>query len=141
MRALVQEWRTDPAIISQAVSVIYTTPPKDTLSEIDALHAFVRDSIRYTRDVHQVETLCTPLMTLTRRVGDCDDKATLLAALAESVGYPTRFVMGDCEGAGYSHVWVQLLSDEGWVDADATEAQPLGWTPECLATWTEPVGT
>lgn len=131
MRGLVNLWRTDPGMISLAVSTIFLQPSKDSASELTAIFEYVRDHIRYTRDVLDVETLNTPPMTVARRVGDCDDKATLLATLAESVGYPSRFVMAAFhDSPGFSHVWVQLLDDSGWVDADATEEnESLGWCP------------
>ncbi len=139
MRALVNQWRTNSEIINTANATIFLTPAKDTHAEVTAIFEFVRDNIRYTRDVLNVETICTPLMTITRRVGDCDDKSTLLATLAEAVGYPTRFVIGSFDGTcNYSHVWVQILTDDGWIDADACEEnEPLGWAPEnisCLYT-------
>lgn len=142
MRALVREWRTSPAMISAAVQLVYLHPPKDSHAEIGALFEFVRDSVRYVRDVHEVETLATPLITWQRKAGDCDDKATLLATLAESIGYPTRFALAAFDGGDYSHVWVQIMADDGWIDADPTEHQPLGWSPAETATrtWLESIG-
>lgn len=130
MRAMVQDWRVSPDMISQAISVIFHTGEKDEIGEVDALFCFVRDAIRYTRDVHQVETLASPVMTLDRRVGDCDDKSTLFATLCEAVGYPTRFVMAGYHGArDFEHVYVQVYTNRGWIDADTTESEPLGFAP------------
>ena len=138
MRAMVRDYRTDPAIRQAATSAIFTTPEKDALAEMDALFRMVRDSIRYTNDIHDVETLSTPDKTLAQRVGDCDDKATLLATLLESVGYPTRFVVAGYSLPGlFEHVYLQARGDDGeWISMDPTENGDLGWEPPdaaCIA--------
>jgi transglutaminase-like putative cysteine protease len=64
-----------------------------------ALFEYVRDHIRYIKDPVGVESVSDPYYTLARMVGDCDDQAVLLAALYESVGFPTRFVIAGYNGA------------------------------------------
>lgn len=139
MRALVNERKSDPRIIEAATSIIWCAPERDELCEVEALHAYVRDSIRYVRDVHALETLTDPVVTMARKVGDCDDQATLLAALLEAVGYPTRFVIGAFAAPGaWDHVWLQTYAAGAWIDADPTEHQPLGWQPPApLSLWIE----
>jgi transglutaminase-like putative cysteine protease len=130
MRQLINEFKKQVAIIDTAVSIIFLTPEKDEMSEITALFEFVRDNIRYTRDVHGVETIANPLITLQRKVGDCDDKTTLFATLAEAVGYPTQLVMAGYFGSpDYEHVYCAVLTSQGWVYADTTEKSPLGFAP------------
>lgn len=129
MRRLADAASLDPLLINQAVSIIHGVPAKSELHEIEALFDFVLNHIRYTRDVHGVETLSDPRMTLIRQVGDCDDKATLLAALLQAVGYPTRFVMGDYGSGEYEHVYLQALAFGEWISLDATEHRPMGWEP------------
>lgn len=128
MRCMVRESKILPSIINQAVSIIHGMPAKDEFYEVSALHDFVLNHVRYVRDVNGIETLSTPVMTLQRLVGDCDDKATLLATLLEAVGYPTRFVMGDY-GAGFEHVYLQAFIDGEWMSLDPTEHRPIGWEP------------
>lgn len=130
MRALVNEYKVNPAMIACAIGLVYLVPEKDEFSEIDSIFQFVRDGIRYTRDVHGVESLCNPLMTIQRKVGDCDDKATLFATLAECVGYPTRFVMaGYFDSREFEHVYCQVFANDEWLNADTTEPQMLGYAP------------
>lgn len=89
-------------------------------------------------DVLNVETLATPLVTIERRAGDCDDKATLLATLFEAVGHPTRFVMGDYEGRGWDHVFLQVNLNGEWIDADPCMEGPLGTVqPGAVKFWIE----
>lgn len=130
MRHFVQAARVDPLIRNAATSIIFLQPEKDEMAEVVALFEYVRDRIRYTRDVYDVETLSTPLQTLHARIGDCDDQSALLASLCEAVGYPTRFIV-----AGYSdpkaveHVYMQVHAADNWFDCDPTEQHAFGWCP------------
>lgn len=129
MRAYVNASKTDPRIINAAVSVIYLQSEKDSYHEARALFEYVRDVIRYVQDTVGLESLTDPILTLQRQVGDCDDQTTLLAALLESVGYPTRFVIAGYHGSDFEHVYLQTLVNGQWIDADPTEHQPFGWAP------------
>jgi transglutaminase-like putative cysteine protease len=127
MRKLVNQYKIDPTIRQAATSAIFLTPEKDELSEVAALFSVVRDGCRYTRDINGVETLSTPDKTLIGKIGDCDDQTTLLAALLESVGYPTRFVIAGYHGQDYEHVYLQVWAGDQWINMDATEPYPMGW--------------
>lgn len=137
MRAIVQRFRVDPGIRQAATSIVFLTPEKDDISECRALFEYVRDHIRYTRDVYDVETLSTPDKTLSGLIGDCDDQTVLLASLYESVGYPTRFVVaGYNDPRQYEHVYMQVFCADQWVDCDPTEHVVFGWAPPdpvCIA--------
>lgn len=130
MRALVDQYKTDVQIRQIATQIIFLTPEKDEFSEACALFEFVRDNIRYVKDVHGVETLATPVITLATKIGDCDDQTTLLAALLESVGYPTRFVIAAYHYPDeFEHVYMQACVAGEWLAMDATEQCALGWEP------------
>ncbi len=129
MRELVRAYRVNPAIIQAATGVIFTTPEKNEAAEIRALFEFVRDHVRYTRDVLGVETIADPLTTLRRQSGDCDDQVTLLCSLCESVGYPTRFVVAGYSSQDFEHVYAQIFVYGSWIDADPTERGDLGYSP------------
>jgi transglutaminase-like putative cysteine protease len=90
MRALAVNGSKSVPVREAALAVIKQAAiaPRDYLGEIRSLFLFVRDKIRYTRDVVDVETLQTPDYTLRMGVGDCDDKSTLLAAMLRSIGHP-----------------------------------------------------
>jgi transglutaminase-like putative cysteine protease len=132
MRAMVNAAKVDPEVIERAVRIIFDEPQHDQLAEITAIFHFVRGRIRYVRDVAGVETLADPRTTLKRLVGDCDDQATLLAALLESVGYSTRFVLGAYASQEFEHVFTQVLLTDGvnseWINADTIFNVPLGWS-------------
>jgi len=129
MRALVNKYKVDLGIRQAATSTIFLTPERDELAEVRALFLLVRDSVRYVRDIHNVETLMSPDKTLASRLGDCDDQVTLLATLCEAVGYPTRFVVAAYSmPSEYEHVYMQVQAGQ-WIDADPTEPHALGWAP------------
>jgi transglutaminase-like putative cysteine protease len=130
MRALVGQYKRAGDIRENTLALIAGLPPKDWAGEVNAVFSFVRDHIRYVRDIHGVETLQTPLVTLDVQAGDCDDKSTLLATMLASIGHPTRFVAVGYEKPGsYSHVYVETRIGTRWIPLDATVLQPMGWTP------------
>lgn len=135
MRDIVRAYRTNLDVRQTAVNLLFLTPAKNELAEVESLFDYSRDNIRYVRDIHDVETIATPDKTILMGYGDCDDKTVLLASLFESVGYPTRFVV-----AGYSmpgeleHVYLQVLANGTWIDCDPTESKSMGYAPPNPAT-------
>lgn len=130
MRELIEQGKRHPEIIQAAGGVVYTTPEKWELGEACALFEFVRDHVRYVRDVHGAETLAAPWITLARRMGDCDDQVTLLGSMLEAVGYPVRLVVAAYRGPGqWEHVYLQVFAGGEWVSCDPTEHQPIGYEP------------
>lgn len=103
---------------------------KDFVGEARKLLEFVRDEIRYVKDIDQVETLHDPVTLLQIGAGDCDDKAILLASLLLSIGHTPRFIAMAQAPEEWSHVWVQDCLDMGqgdvWVDLEPTEPIPFG---------------
>jgi hypothetical protein len=62
--------------------------------------------------------------------GDCDDAAVLFAALAESAGYPTRFVVQGPAGDLFRHVVIEVQAGGRWLAVDPSQGvHGLGWTP------------
>ena len=130
MRQLVNAYKTDLEIRQAAASAAFLTAEKDELAEVEAVFNFVRDHIRYLKDVHGVETLATPDKTLMLQYGDCDDQVTLLASMLESIGYPTRFVItGYSDPRIFEHVYMQVLVGNHWIDLDPTEPHDMGYAP------------
>jgi transglutaminase-like putative cysteine protease len=130
MRALVKKFRRNPTMRDLAISLVSQLRPRDWTGEIRALFEYVRDRIRYTKDVRHVETLQIPTVTMELEAGDCDDKSILLATLLESIGHPSRFVaVGYQSPNKYSHVYVEAKVGSAWIPLDSTVDQPFGWTP------------
>jgi len=141
MRQLIQAYKTDLELRTTAANLVFLTPEKNDLAEVEAIFNFVRDNIRYLKDVNQVETLTTPDRTLALGYGDCDDQVVLLGALLESIGYPTRIVLSGYADPGiFEHVYLQVCVQNHWIDMDPTEQIPLGFSPpDPVAYWTEPI--
>jgi transglutaminase-like putative cysteine protease len=141
MRQLINAYKTDVEIRTTAANVVFLTPEKNDLAEVEAVFNWVRDHIRYLKDVNQVETLTTPDRTLQLGYGDCDDQVVLLASMLESIGYPTRLVIaGYFDPAIFEHVYLQTQIQNQWIDLDPTEQMPMGFAPpEPLAYWVEPI--
>ena len=130
MVKLAREGRRDPGVMQLARQLVATLPQYDRLGEIKALHAFVRDHIRYTNDPKNVELVQTPRATLEMATGDCDDKSSLLAALLESIGRPARFVaLAFKPSSMFSHVMVEVKQGKSWMPLETIRNVAAGWGP------------
>lgn len=129
MKQFAREGKTDTAVRVTAARLVQGCDQKDYACEVQTLHAFVRDQIRYLNDVDGVETVQTPFVTLQIRAGDCDDKSTLLAALLMSIGHPCRFQAIGFEPNVYAHVYVETKIGARWISLETTEPVEVGWEP------------
>jgi transglutaminase-like putative cysteine protease len=129
MRQLVRAGKVSPLIRTTAVDIVGGLRQKDWLGQVKAIHEFVRDRIRYVRDIRGVETLHTPERVLEQRAGDCDDKSVLASALLESLSHPTRLTAIGFKPQKFSHVYPETKIGEKWVTVETTEPVKLGWEP------------
>jgi hypothetical protein len=104
-------------------------PEKDYVREMVAIHNWVRDNIRYTRDVAGQETLLQPEeLAFNSKAGDCDDKSMLDAALLGSIGIPTRFITIGVDQYQFSHVFLQAKPKNQWISLDPImKDKAAGW--------------
>jgi len=130
MRKLVKDGKTSLTVRNLAASLVNGARQKDYAKEARIIQRYVRDSIRYVRDINGVETLHTAEKILEFGYGDCDDKSVLVAAMLESIGHPTRFVAMGINGSDYCHVYVETKIGNAWVGVETTEPVELGWTPK-----------
>jgi len=65
------------------------------------------------------------LTTLRNKRGDCNEHASLFAALARSQGIPTKIVAGVTlqQEAFYYHAWNEVCIDDRWISIDTTRNQ------------------
>lgn len=92
------------------------------------LRAWLLTHSRFTPDPDNMELVRTPveqlhvIATHGTMPGDCDDVATLGAALARALGMRARFVVLAFDGpnAPYQHVYTEVLTRQGWRDFDIT---------------------
>jgi len=129
VRRALRDEKQFPALRRLVAGLTRRLSQKDRGGELRALFDFVQRRIRYLGDARGIETLQTPLETLQLGAGDCDDKAMLLSALAEIIGYPTRFVAVGMQPDRFSHVYVEAKLRDSWIPLDATEPHAAGWAP------------
>jgi hypothetical protein len=131
MSQLVKGGKKSPIIMAKARALTQGLPQKDKTGEIYNIWKFVKDGIRYVRDVRNVETVNTPEQTLRSEAGDCDDKALLTAALLESIGHPTAFWAIGPQPGKFTHVLtLTRMGPTGWLPLETTEPVDFGWRPK-----------
>lgn len=128
MAALVRHGKQQPEVRAQAQALVADLLQKDYRAEAERIHNFVRDEVRYTKDVRGIETLHTAPQLLRQRQGDCDDKTVLAASLLEAIGHKTRLVAVGAGGV-YRHVYPEVLIRGEWIAVETTEPWPLGKAP------------
>ena len=131
MANMVNDEKRSPQLRGVAAHLVEHLLSKDFTGEVLAVHQYVRDSIRYLRDVHDDETVQTPTQTLFMQAGDCDDQATLVATLLNTIGIPARFVAIGFLPDTFQHVYAEAYIDGiGWQSVETTENVAVGWQPE-----------
>lgn len=131
---LIKQGAKDFCVRQTAIDILFANgiPPKDYLGEIETLFEWVKNNIRYTRDIHRVELLHTPRRLLELRAGDCDDMTMLLAAMLKSIGHPVRLVLvgfNPKKKKQFTHIYLEAQYKGWWIPLDATVNRPMGWAP------------
>lgn len=135
MRDVVRDYRKNTVIRYFAVQLCEELKQHDYLAELKAIHTYVRDHVRYVRDIHGVETIQTPLATLEENAGDCDDKTTLFCALCESIGFATGFKAVGLHKHRISHVYPIVYSRGKGIAAEVIRPVSLGWEPDGITSY------
>lgn len=115
------------AIRSLATRIVHGVPSKQVRGELLTLYQWVRDNIRYRFDPLGLEWVQAPERTVLERSGDCDDMATLLAAMAGSLGHKWRFLTVGPTPAIMKHVAAEVFDGREWVTLDPV-LEPPGQT-------------
>jgi hypothetical protein len=132
--ALIKQGAKDFCVRQTAIEIfrLYGVRPKDFFGEILALFDWVKNNVRYTRDVYRVELLHTARRMLQLRAGDCDDMTILLAAMLEATGHPVRLIIIGKDPKRkklFSHIYLETLHRDRWIALDPTMNKPAGWAP------------
>jgi len=131
---LIRGGAKDFCVRQQAIDILIRTRvrPKDYLGEIQTLFEWVKNNVRYTRDIHHVELLHSARRMLELRAGDCDDMTILLASMIKSIGHPVRLVLVGFNPRNkklFSHIYLEAHCKGLWIPLDATMDRPMGWAP------------
>ena len=148
MQRLVRAAVLDPSFVWWSREICQDCVARDEYCLALVIRQFVDMSVKFVRDPVGVESLTSPLTHMKKLRGhygmtvggDCDDAATLSAALGLAVGLPARFVViafpvaapipgeGFVEdNAPYQHVFTELYAAGQWREMDTTK--PLGIGP------------
>jgi len=120
LRRMVMKYRSDPFIRNLAVKIIREAEcaPKDMRSQALAVATHVQNNVFYVQELP--ERFQTPVETLQRKAGDCDDFTATIAALNESIGIPTLFIVMSIDG-GWKHIFPAAnVGKKGLLTLDAT---------------------
>lgn len=136
MRRLVYLAAADPVVRAWGVAIVRELQPRDYWSQAHAIRGFLRERVQFLDDPVGVELVHAPRKLLDDiearywTVGDCDDVATLAAALGAVVGLPSRFVLlaFGAPDAPFAHVftelWAAVPGGGTWVELDTTTQMP-----------------
>lgn len=139
MRKMIDKAKRNFEFRRLALDIVRNVREKNWPGEARAVQRWVRQNIRYVRDINGVETLHTPEKILELRQGDCDDQAMLVATLLESIGFSTRLHAVGFKPNKFAHVFAEVkLTGKGegfpvWYAVETTEKWGLGRTPENVA--------
>jgi len=132
MRDAVRAGIRDPNMIARnkALEIVKGVAPKDFPGEVEAVWDWVRNNIRFVRDIRGIETVATPARTLELGQGDCDDMAVLVSSLLESISHPTRFIAVGFRPGELSHVFTETRIGNRWVPLETSvDGAYIGWYP------------
>lgn len=145
MSRVVHEAIAATAFVWWARGIVQSCPPHAEACCAQAIRDYVSGAVWFQRDPLGVENITHPLDHMQRLadpaahvVGDCDDAATLSAALGMAVGLPARFIAlafgqpSDPPGtrytqanAPYLHVYTELLAGGQWREMDTTRPEQM----------------
>jgi len=129
----IKEGKRDPLVRKLAADAVRNVAPRDWLGEVAAIFEFVRQNVRYTLDVHGLDTYQRARRTLQLGIGDCDDQVILLGAMLQSIGYPIALKVIESVDSdhGWNHIYLLVgvppSAPQRWIPLDPTVSQPMGW--------------
>lgn len=131
MAKLARRAQADPLTVETAHRIVSGCTPRDADCYAAAIRRWLTASFVFVPDALDVETVREPHYLLEqlfgwgagRMSGDCDDAATLGAALGKAIGLDARFhVLGFASmGDAYGHVFAELQTGAGWFGLDVTK--------------------
>lgn len=144
MAELAHEGARDRLLKQAARHIVgYTTG--SPLGRARAIRAFLARHVRFYPDPFELELVSAPRLQLEHIrtdgyvTGDCDDIATLGAALGLASGLPARFVVLAFDPSGpWEHVYTELRTPDGWAELDTSREMqrvPPDFQPARVATF------
>ena len=147
IREIVESYGRDPRIAETAVTILKQAgvAPRSYVGQAEALLQWVQRNIYYINEPG--ERLQSPLYTLEKRFGDCDDEVILLCSFFEACRLPWKlalagkakdgrliqYIEGERlpKGVKWTHIYCivgdQPFRPKAWFPAEPTLQVPLGW--------------
>jgi transglutaminase-like putative cysteine protease len=126
LRKMISKYRENPVIRNLAVKIIKDAKcqMKDKRDQALAIAMWVKDNIYYVMELP--ERFATPTETLRAKAGDCDDMATLIGSLCESIGISIRLVVMELNGR-WAHIFPAAIVTRGagLLPLDVTLSEPI----------------
>lgn len=139
MKRIIDVSSKNPFIREWARAILQDVQVNRKMDEASAIHNFVRDNVRYTRDPSGWEYIQTPPVLLAgiaewmkrkapRPIGDCDDMTTLSLSLLKSVGFPVVIKTVGYQPNMFSHVYGLVFINGRWYPCDTVRPDKyIGW--------------
>lgn len=139
MKRIIDVSSKNPFIREWARAILQDVQVNRKMDEASAIHNFVRDNVRYTRDPSGWEYIQTPPVLLAgiaewmkrkapRPIGDCDDMTTLSLSLLKSVGFPVVIKTVGYQPDMFSHVYGLVFINGRWYPCDTVRPDKyIGW--------------
>lgn len=114
MRRFAHKGKADLEVRQLVESICKDIAQGDYASEVLAIYYWVCQNIRYMRDIHDVEFVKEPRQVIRTRSGDCDDMATLLAAMCMTCGNTCEFLVASFTASPTpTHVYLRVNTPSG----------------------------
>lgn len=122
MRRVAHSRKGHPIVRQLALNVLKQSKVKshDYVNEARAIGEYVKNKVRYVRDVNGMEQLHDPLTLIDQIVkgsaqGDCDDVSLLIATLLLSIGHSPffRIVKYNPKFESFNHIYVVEYEKNG----------------------------
>jgi transglutaminase-like putative cysteine protease len=134
MKDLVIRSDRDRIVKETAKNIINNIDPRNYAAQVSAIVEWVRRNFKYTRDIYGVEELTDPVTILHSMAegknnysSDCDDFATLIAALLRVIGFHTRLEAVGVGSPWYNHARLSVFYGEAWHCIEGTKNTPVGY--------------
>lgn len=138
MAELAADFRTSPMVRDAAAEATRGVNHRDQMAMAEAIRLYVERHVEYRKDPEGVELVQTPEVTLSNRIGDCDDQATLVAAMLGSVrvGH-IGFALAKLHGqSGYGHVLAVIRVADEWIPLETIQKGiRAGQWPRQIQSW------